>query len=89
MSTLSRDTRQERKVKALMRAQKSLEQRFDRIDWEEDVLLPVIQAMKAGKSVLGLDPGAAFDLVLNPAATNLDPAKDTTERPVPDSTGTN
>jgi hypothetical protein len=60
--SLSRDSRQERKLKALRRAQFRLKQNFERIDFEEDVLLPEIQAFKAGKSVLGLDPGSAFDI---------------------------
>jgi hypothetical protein len=60
--SLSRDGRQERKLKALRRAQFRLRQNFERIDWEEDVLLPEIQALKAGHSVLGLDAGSAFDI---------------------------
>ena len=59
---LSRDSRQERKLKALRRAQFRLKQNFERIDWEEDVLLPEIEALKAGRSVLGLPDGAAFDI---------------------------
>ena len=62
---LSRDSRQERKLKALRRAQFRLKQNFDRIDWEEDVLLPEIEALKAGKPVLGLSEGAAFDIVID------------------------
>jgi hypothetical protein len=60
--SLSRDGRQERKLKALRRAQFRLKQTFERIDWEEDVLLPEIDALKAGRSVLGLPDGAAFDI---------------------------
>ena len=60
--SLSRDSRQERKLKALMRAQYALEQRFERIDWEEDTLYPEVVAFKAGKSVLGLPEGVAFDI---------------------------
>ena len=63
---LSRDSRQERKLKALMRAQHSLKQRFERIDWEEDVLLPEVEKLKAGKSVLGLEAGSAFDIRIVP-----------------------
>lgn len=62
--SLSRDSRQERKLKAFRRAQFALKQRFERIDFEEDVLMPEIEALKAGKSVLGLPDGAAFDLVI-------------------------
>ena len=39
---LSRDTRNERKLKAIRRAEFALKQRLERIDWEEDVLLPEI-----------------------------------------------
>lgn len=60
--SLSRDGRQERKLKALRRAQFRLKQSIERIDWEEDFLLPEIEALKSGKSVLGLEPGAAFDI---------------------------
>lgn len=60
--SLSRDSRQERKLKALRRAQFRLKQNFDRIDWEEDVLLPEVMALKAGQPVLGLEAGSAFDI---------------------------
>ena len=60
--SLSRDSRQERKLKALRRAQYSLQERLARIDWEEDILLPEIAALKAGRSVLGLPEGVAFDI---------------------------
>jgi hypothetical protein len=75
--SLSRDSRQERKLKAFRRAQFALKQRFERIDFEEDVLLPEVEALKSGKGVLGLPDGAAFDLVIeheNPAPA---PAGDT------------
>ena len=49
--SLSRDSRQERKLKALRRAQFRLKQSLERIDWEEDTLLPEIEALKSGKSV--------------------------------------
>lgn len=49
-------------MKALRRTQFRLKQTFERIDFEEDVLLPEIEALKAGKSVLGLPAGAAFDI---------------------------
>jgi hypothetical protein len=65
--SLSRDSRQERKLKAVRRAQFRLKQALDRIDFEEDVLLPEIQALKAGKSVLGLEAGTAFDIQVAPA----------------------
>lgn len=60
--SLSRDSRAERKLKAVRRAQFALKQRLDKIDFEEDVLMPEIEALKAGKSVLGLPEGVAFDI---------------------------
>ena len=58
--SLSRDSRQEKKLKALKRAQFALKQRFERIDFEEDVINPLIEDYKAGKPVLGLPAAAAF-----------------------------
>ncbi len=62
--SLSRDSRQERKLKAVRRAQFALQQRLERIDFEEDVLMPEVEALKAGHSVLGLESGEAFDIVI-------------------------
>jgi hypothetical protein len=70
---LSRDSRQERKLKAIRYAQFRLKQRLEAIDWIEDVLLPEVEALKAGKSVLGLGEGVAFDVVIEDA--NSDPTK--------------
>jgi hypothetical protein len=72
--SLSRDSRQERKLKAIRWAQHRLAQRLQTIDWIEDELNPEIEALKAGKSVLGLPDGAAFDIqVVNDATP--DPAE--------------
>jgi len=60
--SLSRDSRAERKLKAIRRAQFRLRQAMDRIDWEEDTLQPEIEALKSGRSVLGLPEGSAFDI---------------------------
>lgn len=68
--SLSRDSRQERKLKALFRAQFGLKQKLERIDWEEDVLLPEVNALKAGKSVLGLPENVAFDIQVDDENTN-------------------
>lgn len=59
---LSRDSRQEQKLKAIRRAQFRLRQTLDRIDFENDVLMPEIEALKSGKSVLGLPEGAIFEI---------------------------
>lgn len=45
--SLSRDSRNERKLKAIRRAEFTLRQRLERIDWEEDELLPEVNAFKA------------------------------------------
>jgi hypothetical protein len=63
---LSRDSRAERKLKAVRRAQFRLKQSLERIDFEEDILLPEIEALKSGKSVLGLPDGVAFDIQVEP-----------------------
>lgn len=61
---LSRDSRQEQKLKAIRRAQFRLGQTLERIDFENDVLMPEIEALKSGKSILGLPDGAAFEIVV-------------------------
>ena len=75
--SLSRDSRQEQKLKAVRLAQFRLKQRLEMIDWREDVLLPEVEALKSGKSVLGLPDGMAFDIVIDadphsPPTTNHD-----------------
>ena len=62
--SLSRDSRAERKLKALRWAQHRLRQRLETIDWIYDELDPEIEQLKAGKSVLGLNEGVAFDIVI-------------------------
>jgi hypothetical protein len=44
---LSRDTRNEKKLKAIRRAEFRLKQQLERIDWEEDHLLPEIEEFKS------------------------------------------
>lgn len=46
--SLARDSREVKKWKAARRAQFRLKQTFDRIDWEEDILSPEINALMAG-----------------------------------------
>ena len=59
---LSRDSRQERKWKAWRRMQFAYMQRCQRIDFEEDVLGPEIEAMKSGKKVAEMPPAALFEV---------------------------
>lgn len=68
--SLSRDSRLERKLKAFRRAEFRLKQSLERIDWEEDTLIPEIEALKAGKSILGLPEGAAFDIQIESDAVH-------------------
>lgn len=81
--SLLRESRDVRKVKAIRRAEFGLKQRLERIDWEEDVLLPEVEAILAGRPVMGLEAGAAFDVVieephaaLTAAPSNGDPGRD-------------
>lgn len=60
--SLSRDSRIEKKLKAVRMAQFRLKQRLEAIDYIEDVLMPEVEALKSGKSVLGLPDGVAFDI---------------------------
>lgn len=73
--SLSRDSRTEKKLKALLRAKFRLKQQFEYIDYCEDVLIPEVEKLKSGKPILGLDAGAAFDLVIDDA--NPDSPKST------------
>jgi len=60
--SLSRDSRQERKLKAIRWAQFRLKQRLEAIDFMEDVLGPEIEQLKSSGAVLGLPAGEAFDI---------------------------
>ncbi len=73
--SLSRDSRTEKKLKALRRAEFRLKQQFEYIDWTEDVLIPEIDSLKAGRPVLGLEAGAMFDLQVADAHTNRSAAE--------------
>jgi hypothetical protein len=59
---LSRDSRAEKKLKALRRAEFRLKQRFEFIDWEEDFLYKEIETLKSGGPLLGMKAGDVFDL---------------------------
>lgn len=80
--SLSRDSRQERKLKAWRRSQFRLKQAIERIDWEEDFLLPEVEALKSGKPILGLPAGSVFDIQVEleadvqvPTANDIDSSK--------------
>ena len=65
--SLSRDSLEIRQLKAIRRAQIGLKQRLERIRWEEEVLIPEVEAALGGRSVLGLNAGDAFEIVVEDA----------------------
>lgn len=65
--SLSRASLQERQLKAIRRAQFRLTQTLERLSWEEEVLFPEVEKLKAGKAVLGLQDGTAFEVVIEDA----------------------
>lgn len=73
----SRDSRKERKWKLWRRTQFRFKQGIERIDFEEDILGPEIEAMKSGKAVGELPAGAEFDIVV----VDADPAPTKTSDP--------
>lgn len=69
---LSRDTRNEKKLKAIRRAEFALRQRLERIDWEEDELLPEINSFKARAQLPELPSETIIDIKfesVNPTAS--------------------
>ena len=77
---LSRDSRTEKKLKAIRRAEFRLKQQFEYIDWTEDILYPEIEALKSGRPVLGLEAGAVFDLQVADAHQALSETPDRSAR---------
>lgn len=74
--SLSRDSLAERQLKLIRRTEFRLRQGLQRLQWEEDVLLPEIEALKAGKAVLGLPAGSAFEIVIDAEShAHPDPAQ--------------
>jgi hypothetical protein len=65
---LSRDTRNEKKLKAIRRAEFALKQRLERIDWEEDDLLPEINSFKAKAQLPELPSETIVDVRFETAA---------------------
>lgn len=66
--SLSRDTRNEKKLKAVRRAEFALRQRLERIDWEEDELLPEVSAFKAKAQLPELPNETIVDVVFEQVA---------------------
>lgn len=69
---LSRDTRNEKKLKAIRRAEFALKQRLERIDWEEDTLLVEVNEFKA-KAQLPELPGETIVDVKFESVTDTEP----------------
>ena len=70
---LSRDTRNERKLKAIRRAEFALRQRLERIDWEEDVLLPEILEFQGKAQLPELPSESIIDVQYVEATPNVKP----------------
>jgi hypothetical protein len=79
--SLSRDSRNERKWKAWRRMQFAFKQRCERIDFEEDVLLPEINAMKANKEFAGIAPAALMEFEIVDETPNPIPNADGDSQP--------
>lgn len=62
---LSHDSRAEEKLKALERAKFKVKQQWEYIDWKHTHLYPLMERLKAGEPVLGLEAGEVFDLVID------------------------
>jgi hypothetical protein len=62
---ISRDTRNEKKLKAIRRAEFALKQRLERIDWEEDALLPEVNEFKAKAQLPELPSETIVDVVFD------------------------
>lgn len=71
---ISRDSRQIREWKLIRRSQFRLRQGLDRIRWEEEELIPEVEALLSGKSVAGLPEGSTFDIVIESTHANPDPS---------------
>jgi hypothetical protein len=57
-----RETRNEKKLKAIRRAEFALKQRLERIDWEEDTLLPELNEFKAKAQLPALPSEAIVEV---------------------------
>jgi hypothetical protein len=60
--SLVRDSRQEEELKLILRTQFNYKLARERIRWKYEVLYPEVEKLKAGKGVLGLPDGVAFDV---------------------------
>ena len=86
---LSRDSKAERKWKLYRRTEFRLKQGLERIDFEEDILIPEIEALKSGRAIPGVPAGAAFDITVIDEVPNPSAEQGTSSRTGPSSTAQN
>lgn len=78
---LDRDSRQEEELKLILRTRFNYKLARERIRFKYDVLRPEVEKLRAGKGVLGLPDGTAFEIVKivdadsHPTDTPTDPAE--------------
>lgn len=53
---MARQKRDVRKARATLVAQKRLAQRHDMIDWEEDVMYPLLEMVAEGRATVEFEP---------------------------------
>jgi len=86
--SLERSGRQEKKLRAYLRAQIQLKQNFERIDYYEDTVQPLIEKLKSGKVVLMLDEGDAFDMQVKLVSNVTEPNENQTRTGAPEANAT-
>jgi hypothetical protein len=59
---LERDSRQEEELKLLLRTEFNYKLARERIRFKYEVLRPQVDALRAGKSVIGIPDGSIFDI---------------------------
>ena len=62
---MARQSREIKKYIALRRAQLRLKQAYERIDYDEDVIIPEVEELMAGNAVLEIGSGDIDGLVLD------------------------
>jgi hypothetical protein len=66
---LSRDSLQERIAKIILRGEFGIKQRIERAQWEERELYPLIEDLKAGRTVFGMPAGSLLEFKVIPDAS--------------------
>lgn len=70
---LSREPRNLKKLKAALRAEFALKQRFERIDWEEDVLIQKVLEFEGQAKLPELPTDAAISVIYEEPAEKAKP----------------